>query len=183
MFLSHVPVPPPWIHSRAWNRISCSTDLLHDIWLCCWLIEALNLEHYRMADVHPEVCETGWWQRPDCLLVSADHCQRWSLSWWNTNMKAKQMCPVDLSVFALFFSTGNWEQHWLHYHTDIKIWFCCSCKPLKKMSLNRPLMHPASLGRFLKSCFFNRSKTLSVFVHKQSPEIFQKCSFLVKTYD
>lgn len=92
-------------------------------------------------------------------------------------------CRVDLSVFALLFSTGNWEQLWLHYHADIKIWFCCSCKPLKIMSWNRPWMHPASLGRFLLSCFFNRSKKCSVFVRKQSPENFHKCTFLVKTYD
>lgn len=102
MFLSHLPVAPPWIHSRAWNRISCSTDLLQDIWLCCWLIEALNLEHYQMADVHPEVCETSWWQRPDCLLVSADHCQRCE-AWAGEGPTWEQNKRVLLTFLSLHY--------------------------------------------------------------------------------
>lgn len=37
----------PWVHSRAWNCISCSTDRLHDIWLHSHLIVAFILNTFR----------------------------------------------------------------------------------------------------------------------------------------
>lgn len=119
----------PWVHSRAWNCISRSTYLLHDVWLHSCLIEAFILEHLQMADVHHEVCKTGWWQSPLCLLVSAGHCQEYKILAGEVPTWGEQMYPVDLYVFALFLQQVTESSTDRISHTEIRIWIYYSGKP------------------------------------------------------